>query len=144
MVERKMGTKYKIFQNYIQAKQTREKISSLVYLDGAIVNNERDVSNEIISFYKVLLGSTDLNCTGGDPIALRSLLTSTLPLEAANQLVLDVTAKEIFKVFKDIPKKKISRPDGYTTEFVIAAWEIVGDLMTSAIKEFFFLPLADY
>lgn len=36
-----------------------------------------------------------------------------------------------------MPRNKSTDPDGYTVEFFLAAWEVVGTLFTAAIRDFF-------
>lgn len=36
-----------------------------------------------------------------------------------------------------MPHNKSPSPDGYTVEFFITAWDVVGALVIAAIKEFF-------
>lgn len=51
-----------------------------------------------ISFYKSLLGFPDLNCSGGDLVAIQSLLIRFVSTDFHGQLVHVVTDEEIFNV----------------------------------------------
>lgn len=84
-----------------------------------------------------MLGSCDPNCSGGSSSQLQFLLTSFLPTELHDQLTRDVSDKEFFSVFKSMPKNKSPGPDGYTSEFYLAVWEIIGVSDTFAVKEIF-------
>lgn len=53
------------------------------------------------------------------------------------QFTAEVTRDEIFLVMKSMPSNKALGPDGYTFEFFKGTWEVTGDLITSAIQEFF-------
>lgn len=122
---------------YVQSMQTREKNSSLVCLDGTIVREVRDIVHEITSFYISLLGSSDPNCTGGDPAYIQSLLTSFLDPVFSDMLAHEVFEDDILKDFQSMPKNKTPSPDGFTVEFFLAAWEIVGPSVILVVKEFF-------
>lgn len=59
------------------------------------------------------------------------------------QLAKEVTEEEIRKIIFDMPSDKSPGPDGYTSEFFKAAWNVVGKDVTVAIQSFFekgFLP----
>src|SRR4051812_8702958 len=66
-----------------------------------------------------------------------SLIEHTVPSEQISQLTHIPTNEEIFKVMKSMPHNKSPGPDGFTSEFFHASWNIIGDLVTSAIKESF-------
>lgn len=54
-----------------------------------------------------------------------------------NALMADVTAEEVYKTLNSMPRNKSPGPDGYTVEFFLAAWQIIGSLFVSAVQEFF-------
>lgn len=60
-----------------------------------------------------------------------------MPSDLCAQFIKEVTDDEIFNVSKRMPKNKFPGPNGYTSEFFIVEWEIVGILVISAIMEFF-------
>lgn len=47
------------------------------------------------------------------------------------------TEEEIKAVFFKMPKCKAPGPDGFSVEFFMDAWEIVGEEATHAVQEFF-------
>ena len=59
------------------------------------------------------------------------------------QLTKEVIAEEIRAVFFAMPSEKSPGPDGYTSEFFKATWDIIGSAFTIAVQSFFtkgFLP----
>lgn len=54
-----------------------------------------------------------------------------------HSLLVDVTADEIYHTLKSMPRNKSPGPDGYTVEFFIASWDIIGDQFVAAVLEFF-------
>lgn len=124
------------FTDMFSLSKLEKKISSLLCSNGITVKDESSISNEIISFYKNLLGSHDTNYIGGDQSFLQSLLTNTVPSESQAQLIQEVTDDEILKVIKGMPKNISPGPDGYTSESFIVAWEIVGKMVISTVNEF--------
>lgn len=108
------------FHKFVQSKQARGRISSLVCSDESIENDEQGISTEIVSFYKRLVGSCDPNCIGGSRTQLQSFLASIMPIEFHDRLVSAIFDEEIFVVIKGMLKNKSLDPDGYTSEFYIA------------------------
>ena len=47
------------------------------------------------------------------------------------------TATEIKDAFFSLPRNKTSGPDGYSAEFFISCWQIIGPEVTKAVQEFF-------
>lgn len=54
-----------------------------------------------------------------------------------NSLLSEVTIEEIFYTLKSMPRNTILGPDGYTMEFFLVDWDVVGTLFVVAVKEFF-------
>lgn len=59
-------------------------------------------------------------------------------------LVCPVAASEIQQALCSLPNDKVSGPDGFTIEFFIAAWPIIGRNFIVAVQSFFvygFMPI---
>lgn len=52
-------------------------------------------------------------------------------------LVVPVFGEEIVSAFHALPNDKVSGPDGFTKEFFIAAWFIIGKEFIVAVQSFF-------
>lgn len=53
------------------------------------------------------------------------------------------TPQEIISALHSLPSDKVSGPDGYTKEYFVAAWSVVGGECVTVIQSFFlygFLP----
>ncbi|XP_071699655.1 uncharacterized protein [Rutidosis leptorrhynchoides] len=55
----------------------------------------------------------------------------------AKAMILDVTSEEIKASIFDIDGDRAAGPDGYTSQFLKKAWDVVGADVCKAIKEFF-------
>lgn len=63
--------------------------------------------------------------------------------EACAQLVALVTGQEIYAALLSLPNDKVFGPDGYTKDFYVAAWPVIGRDFITALQSFFmfgFLP----
>ncbi|XP_048592235.1 uncharacterized protein LOC125576362 [Brassica napus] len=75
--------------------------------------------------------------------SLQDLLTFRCPPVSSVSLVSPVTAQEIYEALLSLPNDKVSGPDGFTKEFYVAAWKVIGQDFITAIQSFFlfgFLP----
>ena len=74
---------------------------------------------------------------------LGNLITYRCPAEGKEKLLKPVTEQEIKEVLFSMPNDKSPGPDGYTTEFYKATWDILGVEFVVAVQSFFakgFLP----
>lgn len=75
--------------------------------------------------------------------SLQNLLTYRCSSEAAAVLVGPVTASEMQQALHSLPNDKESGPDGFTKEFFLAAWPVLGRDFIVAMQSFFlfgFMP----
>ena len=75
--------------------------------------------------------------------SLQNLLTYRCPLPQSSHLVAPVSGEEIKSALDALPNDKVSGPDGYTKEFYVAAWPVLGKDFVTAVQSFFlfgFLP----
>lgn len=119
----------------VNAQVAKHRISSIYCSDGSITTDISKITSEILRFYESLLGVADpIAC---DVTWMCDLLPQRLDANLADSLVAEVTNEEILQVLKRMPTNKAPGPDGYTAEFFVAAWQVVGNLVCAAIKEFF-------
>lgn len=112
----------RFFHNYVNGKHVRLRISSLINAEGHLITDEAGIKEEILGFYKGLLGSEDDNCTGSTVFGLRGLLSFRLSNDLAASLLKPVTAADIKAVIFSMPSNKSPGLDGYTSEFFKASW----------------------
>ncbi|GJT10088.1 zinc finger, CCHC-type containing protein [Tanacetum coccineum] len=107
--------------------------NSLYIKDDDDVSYEGEVIPEqFVKHFEKFLGKVDQVVNVDD-----GLFKSTLNSEEANNMICDVTYREIKEAMFDIESNKASGPDGYTSEFFKKAWDVVGNEVCLAIKEFF-------
>nr|GEU49936.1 zinc finger, CCHC-type [Tanacetum cinerariifolium] len=90
------------------------------------------INEQFIKHFEQFLGKVD-HVKSVD----ESNFKNTLDSAEANNMVCDVSDKEIKEAIFDIDGNKDSRLDGFTPEFFKRAWSIVGDEVCLAIKELF-------
>ena len=118
-------------------------IRRLVTAQGEVLTSHRDIKKEAVHHFQSFLQSQDPAIEDISVSELQDLLTYRCPPEAAAVLAGPVTAKEIHEALLALPNDKVSGPDGFTKEFFVAAWPILGRDFIVAIQSFFifgFLP----
>lgn len=116
------------FHKVVQGRQTRNVIKSLTVANGSILTDSNDIKAEFLCYYENLLGTAAPPRSDISQV-LSSLISSTLPSDFHEMLTSEVTAEEILGVVKGMPKNKSPGPDGFTSEFFQATWDITGDLV---------------
>lgn len=130
------------FHRSVQSRAARNTIRRLVTEQGEVLTVPGDIKKEAVAhfqrFFQAQEQSEDI------PLAsLQSLLTYRCPTAVSANLVAPVTAQEIYVALMTLPNDKVSGPDGFTKEFFVAAWKVIGQDFITAIQSFFlfgFLP----
>ena len=124
------------FHKCINGRGNYKKITSLVRNDGSKAETVKDVENEPISFYEILLGYKPAVPYPGSS-QLSPYISAKLSDVQNCKLAEPVTAKEVKDVMYSLHSNKAPGPDGYTALFFQETWSITGDLVTKAILDFF-------
>lgn len=135
------------FQRICQTRASYNAIRAFLLCDGTWVIDPLAMSELAVNHFKFLLGLQyyfpTLQFT--EPNWIQDLSSFVFP-EHCNQLMLSIPSDEEIKtVFFKLSPNKAPGPDGLTSAFYKASWEIIGPEVLSAIKNFFatnFLPTA--
>lgn len=84
------------------------------------------LKKEAISHFQTFLQSQDSTLEDISIASLQSLLTYLCTREAAAVLAGPVAAQKIYQALHALPNDKVSGPNGFTKEFFVAAWPILG------------------
>lgn len=122
------------FYRVVKGKISKSIIQSLLCSDGNLVTDDAAIKNEILGYYKGLLGTT---CVGSNLGSLQCLLPSILSDDMKEGMITTVNKDEIYSIIKVLPSNKSPGPDDFTAEFFKSTWSITGDLVVEAVHEFF-------
>lgn len=124
------------FHKYVQVKHFRDQIKVLYTLDGRQLTSQEEISDEAVSFFKNLLGSTMPSFPQSNVDELNRHL-SDQAVQDVGTLLDPVLATNITNVIKHSPSNKAPGPDGYISEFFKASWDITRPVVVQAIQKFF-------
>ena len=133
----------RFFHSVVQTRAARNTIRSLVNGQGEVLTSDQDIKKEAVSHFQTFLQSQDATLEETSVASLQELLTYRCSNETAAALACPVTAKEIYQALQALPNGKVSGPDGFTKEFFVAAWSIIGREFIVAVQSFFlfgFMP----
>lgn len=100
--------------------------------DGTSFTTHKEISDHDVDYFKSKLG-TDDTVSPLDPLVTLPQLSSL----HQNVLTADISHEDVFNTLKLMAKHKSPGPDGFSPEFYLAAWNIVGADITRAILYFF-------
>lgn len=101
-------------------------IRRLVNGQGEVLTSDHDIKKEAVSHFQTFPQSQDSTLEDISIASLQSLLTYRCTREAAAVLAGPVTTQKIYQALHALPNDKVSGPDGFTKEFFVAAWPILG------------------
>lgn len=120
------------FFNSCRSRWNTNKLLVLVDDSGASHSTHKDISTLAVDYFKSVLG-TEAQTTPLDPEVSLPQLSN----EQKASLVETFQPDEVLQTLKRMAKNKSPGPDGFSPEFYIAAWSIVGVEVTRAIIYFF-------
>ncbi|GKC40206.1 hypothetical protein Tco_1052590, partial [Tanacetum coccineum] len=122
---------FAFFHGILKSRRSKSRVEFIK--DDAGINYEGEVVNEqFVNHLKRFFGKVDHVTSINDSIFKKSLSN-----EESISMIGDVTDMEIKEAMFDIYSNKASRPDGFTSEFFKKSWNIVGNDVCLAIKDFF-------
>ncbi|KAL0287460.1 UNVERIFIED_CONTAM: Retrovirus-related Pol polyprotein from type-2 retrotransposable element R2DM [Sesamum angustifolium] len=124
----------KFFHDMVKRNAARNSILAITKADGSIITSAPEIAQEFVNFYTSLLGTEDQTLPVDDGVFHWG---PSLTTELASNLCRAVTPAEVKTAVFQISDNKAPGPDGYTSCFFKKAWNIVGDLVCSAVMDFF-------
>lgn len=91
----------------------------------------------LISYYQGILGEEVNPVSSVSVQEIQSLMSYRCPEGLHSQLSAIPSVEEITEVALKMPKNKAPGPDGFSIEFFIEAWDIVGSDLVEAVRDFF-------
>lgn len=123
------------FHASVKEKNVKAKITSIHDEDGHVLTDMAEVREEFIRYYEKLLGS---NCVNKQPVKAEVLQNGPcLSDEQHLHMCRPISDLEIKEAIFSIPDGKSPGPDGFSSGFFKAGWNIIGNEVCSAIRSFF-------
>lgn len=118
---------------------TRRSINHIHYLSDATGNRietQQGYQDHCIDYFSNLLGG-NVEPFLFEQSDLELLLLFRSSMDQKGNLSKMFSKKEIKSAFFSLPRNKTCGPDGYSSEFFITCWEIMGQEVSKAVIEFF-------
>ncbi|GKA68338.1 reverse transcriptase domain, reverse transcriptase zinc-binding domain protein, partial [Tanacetum coccineum] len=125
------NTKY--FHNVIKSRRNSNRVRGVCDENGNWFEGD-NVAVQFVNHFEKFLGNK------GDVEQIENpseLFTNKISQGKTEDMVREVTNKEIKDVIFDIGNDKAPGPDGFTATFFKKSWDIVGNNVCDAVKEFF-------
>lgn len=126
----------RLFHRYAAARQASNHIHFLMSNNGVKIESQAGIQQACVDYFSDLLGSET-----AQPMFIQEdldLLFDFKCFEAqAASFAKKFTREEVKEAFFSLPRNKTGGPDGYSAEFFIATWGLIGPEITKAIFEFF-------
>lgn len=122
----------KFFFNSCKSRWNANKILALEDLNGNTVTSHQGIAAVAVDYFQQSIGQL-ANVT---PLP-NDLHLATLSEDQANDLVKPVTTSEILAAFKKMAKSRSPGPDGFTAEFFLSSWNVIGGDVMRGILSFF-------
>ncbi|XP_022026078.1 uncharacterized protein LOC110926659 [Helianthus annuus] len=123
----------KYFHKVVKGNNNRNRIHQVEDLNGNSFTGNQ-VGTAFVNHFEVVLGISTPVAPIRDPQSLFSKQVNTSDVE---HMVKAVTSEEIKEAMFDIEDLRAPGPDGYSSKFFKASWNVVGPDVCKAIKGFF-------
>lgn len=133
----------KFFYNAVQNRTAKNSLWEIYRHDGTVFSEQEDIKREAVIFFEDFLTEEPADYEGMSVEQLQDLMGFRCTTSDTTQLLAVVTEAEVKNVLFSMPRNKSPGPDGYTVEFFMATWSILGKDFVVAIQSFFrtsFLP----
>ena len=124
------------FHRMANARQSINHIHYLIDEDGVRHESQDEIQNLCVSYFTNLLGKPVEPALFIQEDITSLLNFSCSPSQQAG-LISPFTSEDIRSAFFSLPLNKASGQDGYTPDFFMSYWYVVGGEVTAAVAEFF-------
>lgn len=122
----------KFFFNSCKNRWNQNKILTINDDQGNSFTSHSEISRVAVDYFSSLMGQSSSVGIFPDNLSLPMLSD-----QQREELIKPFTAGDIWNVLKGMPRNKCPGPDGFSVEFFIAAWNIVGKEVCNGILYFF-------
>ncbi|CAL1361477.1 unnamed protein product [Linum trigynum] len=124
------------FYQAVKIRNSKRAIRKLVKESGEEVYQTDLIVEEVIGFYKKLLGETNLEINPSEE-EVQQLVQHKIPQAECADLIKTITVEEIRNVIFGMSSQKAPGPDGFSAGFFKKTWGIIGDDVSKGILFFF-------
>ncbi|KAL2933614.1 LINE-1 retrotransposable element ORF2 protein [Bienertia sinuspersici] len=125
-----------LFHSSLRAQRLRSNLYSIYNMQGQLQSDPDSVSKAFLDYYEQLIGTTD---EGGrqqvemEVVEVGPRLSNT----QHDRLIAPFTSADVKDAIFSMDGSKAPGPDGFNAQFYKENWDIVGELVTKAVLEFF-------
>ena len=135
------------FYRVVQVRMNYNAIRSFILPSGVVISDPLQMTAHAIQHFQSILGPLLLlpSPLYSPPTWFQSLSPFQCPSSVSQQMLLLPSHEEITRVLLRLNPNKAPGPDGFTSGFYKAAWDIVGSEVITSILQFFtssYLPTA--
>ncbi|XP_013607730.1 PREDICTED: uncharacterized protein LOC106314403 [Brassica oleracea var. oleracea] len=125
------------FHKSVKASLGRNVIHFLTDVNNRRVFDRQELKNMVIRFYTYLQGRSNVAVIPYTIDYIRAIHPYRHDSSRTDILVAIPSAEEIRDIVLSLPKCKAPGPDGFSSEFFISSWDLVGRDLTAAVRSFF-------
>ncbi|GKB14013.1 RNA-directed DNA polymerase, eukaryota, reverse transcriptase zinc-binding domain protein [Tanacetum coccineum] len=112
----------------------KEYLVALEYEEKLLLYTRGQVPIQFVKHFQIFLGEqNNRECLDMGGI----LFPNKIDNQEAGRMINEVSSEEIKAAMFDIDDNKASGPDGFTAKFFKKVWEVIGNDVCEAVKEFF-------
>ncbi|KAL2895084.1 hypothetical protein RDABS01_010993 [Bienertia sinuspersici] len=125
-----------VFHRSLRAQRLRSNLYSIYNMQGQLQRDPESVSQAFLDYYEQLIGKSD---EGGRQQVVMEVIEIGPRLNSVQQdrLIAPFTSVDVKKAIFSIDGSKAPGPDGFNAQFYKDNWDIVGDLVSKSVLEFF-------
>ena len=124
------------FFKSISHNRNRGSINSLVLSNGNLTHDPELIKSTFVEYYTHLLGTPHSTQYHGGP-RTNQLVSAKLSDVQRDAMIIEISNTEIKETFMSLNPNKAPGPDGYNAGFFQKTWAIVGQDVTSTVRNFF-------
>jgi hypothetical protein len=124
----------KKFHAYASSRKQINTIWDITKGDGTIITNSSDLQKEAVDYFQDMFKAQDNLAITDQLVVLRNFPRMISEAEG-NSIIEPVSLAEILKTLKGFNSSKIPGPDGWTVEFFLAFFDIVGNELLEVVEE---------
>ncbi|CAL9245747.1 unnamed protein product [Arabidopsis halleri] len=121
----------------VKAHLSRNRINSLRNEDDDRIYDKDQLKQLVVDYYQQILGSKNMVVHSLSVDQIRDLNSFRCTADMTSKVSVIPTPEEVTATIFSLPQNKAPGLDGFTADFFISSWHIVGPCLIDAVIEFF-------